>query len=100
MYVIKVPQAGDAALQVMLADTAAGSDVNRTASLATGDYYLAVVDFAGTATTYEVCVGVQPLVGAGFCGTAFPAPPAASPGRGSLRVTRRLRPVPLVASPR
>jgi len=100
VYVIKVPQAGDAALQVMLADTAAGSDVNRTASLATGDYYLAVVDFAGTATTYEVCVGVQPLVGAGFCGTAFPAPPAASPGRGSLRVTRRLRPVPLVASPR
>jgi len=100
VYVIKVPQAGDAALQVMLADTAAGSDVNRTASLATGDYYLAVVDFAGTATTYEVCVGVQPLVGAGFCGTAFPAPPAASPGRGPLRVTRRLRPVPLVASPR
>ena len=100
LYVIKVPQAGDAALQVMLADTAAGSDVNRTASLATGDYYLAVVDFAGTATTYEVCVGVQPLVGSGFCGTGFPAPPAAVPGRGPSRATRRLRPVPLVASPR
>ncbi len=100
LYVIKVPQAGDAALQVMLADTAAGSDVNRTASLATGDYYLAVVDFAGTATTYEVCVGVQQLLVSGFCGTGFPAPPAASPGRGPLRVTRRLRPVPLVASPR
>ena len=91
LYVIKVPQAGDAALQVMLADTAAGSDVNRTASLATGDYYLAVVDFAGTATTYEVCVGVQQLLVSGFCGTGFPAPPAASPGRGPLRVTRRLR---------
>ncbi len=100
LYVIKVPQAGDAALQVMLADTAAGSDVNRTASLATGDYYLAVVDFAGTATTYEVCVGVQPLVGSGFCGTGFPAPPAAVPGRGPSRATRRLRPVPLVLSPR
>ena len=100
LYVIKVPQAGDAALQVMLADTAAGSDVNRTASLATGDYYLAVVDFAGTATTYEECVGVQQLLVSGFCGTGFPAPPAASPGRGPLRVTRRLRPVPLVASPR
>ena len=100
LYVIKVPQAGDAALQVMLADTAAGSDVNRTASLATGDYYLAVVDFAGTATTYEVCVAVQQLLVSGFCGTGFPAPPAASPGRGPLRVTRRLRPVPLVASPR
>src|SRR6266480_1203699 len=100
LYVIKVPQAGDAALQVMLADTAAGSDVNRTASLATGDYYLAVVDFAGTATTYEVCVAVQQLLVSGFCGTGFPAPPAASRGRGPLRVTRRLRPVPLVASPR
>jgi len=100
LYVIKVPQAGDAALQVMLADTAAGSDVNRTASLATGDYYLAVVDFAGTATTYEVCVAVQQLLVPGFCGTGFPAPPAASPGRGPLRVTRRLRPAPLVASPR
>ena len=100
LYVIKVPQAGDAALRVMLADTAAGSDVNRTASLATGDYYLAVVDFAGTATTYEVCVGVQPLVGSGFCGTGFPAPPAAVPGRGPSRATRRLRPVPLVLSPR
>ncbi|HXL12268.1 MAG TPA: hypothetical protein VN955_12780 [Gemmatimonadales bacterium] len=100
LYVIKVPQAGDAALQVMLADTAAGSDVNRTASLATGDYYLAVVDFAGTATTYEVCVAVQQLLVSGFCGTGFPAPPAASPGRGPLRVTRRLRPAPLVASPR
>ncbi len=100
LYVIKVPQAGDAALQVMLADTAAGSDVNRTASLATGDYYLAVVDFAGTATTYEVCVGVQPVLSSGFCGNGFPAPPAAAPAKGRSRVTRRLRPVPLVASPR
>src|SRR5256886_1412513 len=100
LYVIKVPQAGDAALQVMLADTAAGSDVNRTASLATGDYYLVVVDFAGTATTYEVCVGVQQLLSSGFCGTAFPAPPDASPAKGPSRVSRRLRPVPLVLSPR
>jgi len=100
LYVIKVPQAGDAALQVMLADTAAGSDVNRTASLATGDYYLAVVDFAGTATTYEVCVGVQPVLSSGFCGNGFPAPPGAAPAKGRSRVTRRLRPVPLVASPR
>jgi hypothetical protein len=76
LYVIKVPVAGDAALQVMLADTAAGSDVNRTAGLATGDYYLAVVDFAGTTTTYEVCVSTVPPLGGGFCNTAFPSPPA------------------------
>jgi hypothetical protein len=67
------------ALQVMLADTAAGSEVNRTPTLATGDYYLAVVDFAGTTTTYEVCVGVVPLLAQGDCSNAvFPAPSAAA----------------------
>lgn len=76
LYIVKVPQAGDPALQVMFADTAAGSEVNRNTSLATGDYYLAVVDFAGTATYYEVCVSTVPLVGVPFCSTAFPAPPA------------------------
>jgi len=76
LYVIKVPVAGDTALQVMLADTAAGSDVNRTAGLATGDYYLAVVDFAGTTTTYEVCASTVGPLGGGFCNTAFPSPPA------------------------
>jgi hypothetical protein len=89
LYVIKVPVAGDAALQVMLADTAAGSDVNRTVGLATGDYYLAVVDFAGTATYYEVCVGVQPLLGGGFCNTSFPAPPAGAPVATPLQTKRR-----------
>ena len=67
LYVIKVPAAGDTVLQVMLADTAAGSDVNRTVSLATGDYYLAIVDFAGTTTTYETCVGVAPFLGTPDC---------------------------------
>jgi hypothetical protein len=76
LYVVKVPVSGDTALQVMLADTAAGSDVNRTVGLATGDYYLVIVDFAGTATTYEVCAGVVPLLGGGFCSTGFPSPPA------------------------
>ena len=74
-YVVKVPQAGDPALQVMFADTSSGSEINGTAGLATGDYYLAIVDFAGATTTYEVCVGVLPLLGGGFCNTAFPAPP-------------------------
>jgi hypothetical protein len=85
-YVIKVPVPGDPALQVLLADTAAGSEVNRTVSLATGDYYLAVVDFAGTTTHYEVCVGVRPLLGTAFCDTAFPAPPA--PGSATAAAPR------------
>jgi len=85
LYVVRVPQPGDAVLQVVLADTAAGSEVNRTPTLATGDYYLAVVDFAGTTTTYEVCVGVVPLLAQGDCSNAvFPAPPVAP-----LRAKRR-----------
>ena len=77
LYVIKVPLAGDTAVSVVAADTAAGSDVNLTPSLATGDYYLAIVDFAGTTTTYEVCVGYVPLLAPGTCNTpTWPSPPA------------------------
>ena len=75
LYVMSVPALGDTVVKLVLADTAAGSDVNRTTSLATADYYLAVVDFAGTATTYEVCVGTVPVLGGGFCNTNFPVPP-------------------------
>jgi hypothetical protein len=79
LYVLKVPQPSDTSLQVLLADTTAGSDVNRTTNLATGDYYLAIVDFAGVATAYEVCVGTtNTVLGGGPCNTGFPAPPAAA----------------------
>jgi len=79
LYIVRVPQPTDTALQIVLADTAAGSDVNRTPALATGDYYLVVVDFAGTTTNYEVCVGVAPLLVPGDCSNAvFPVPPAAA----------------------
>ena len=94
--------AGDAALQVMVADTAAGSDVNRTAGLATGDYYLAVVDFAGTTTTYEVCVGTLSILGTGPCAAGFPSPPApsapAAPVRAKRRSTARM-PLPIPITP-
>jgi len=98
LYVVKVPQPSDTALQVVLADTTAGSDVNRTANLATGDYYLVIVDFAGVATTYEVCVGTVPLLGGGPCNTGFPAPPAptlsAARRRSALvRVSGRMLPL-------
>jgi len=100
LYVLKIPQPGDTVVQVLAADTAASSDANLTLSLATADYYLAVVDFAGTPTTYEVCVGTVPLTGGGFCNTAFPAPPAASSSTSPLRVKRRPAPLPLVPSRR
>ncbi len=97
LYVVKVPQPSDTALQVLLADTTAGSDVNRTSNLATGDYYLVIVDFAGVATTYEVCVGTVPILGGGPCNTGFPAPPAPSSLRRRptlARVSARTLPLP------
>jgi Bacterial Ig-like domain (group 2) len=78
LYVIKVPNPGDASLQVVSADTAAGSDVDRTLLLAAGDYYAVVVDFAGATTSYEICAAV-PVTGA--CASGFPAPPAPSAPR-------------------
>ena len=98
LYVVKVPQPSDTALQVLLADTTAGSDVNRTANLATGDCYLVIVDFAGVATTYEVCVGTtNTLLGGGPCNSGFPAPPAPSSLRRRstvARVSARTLPLP------
>jgi hypothetical protein len=103
LYVVKVPQAGDTALQVLVADTTAGSDVNRTSNLATGDYYLVIVDFAGVATNYEVCVGTtNTLLGGGPCNTGFPAPPltqSAAPMRRRAAVARRSAATPAPIAP-
>jgi hypothetical protein len=75
VYVIKVPVSGDVGkVQILFADTTAGSDVNKTVGLATGDYYLVVLDYAGASTTYAVCVGTKPLAGAAFCEASFPPP--------------------------
>jgi len=71
--------------------------VNRTVNLATGDYYLVIVDFAGVATTYELCVGTtNTLLGGGPCNAGFPAPPAPSSRRRSalVRVSGRMPPLP------
>ena len=87
LYVFAVPNPGDVALQLQAADTSAGSDVNLRPNLATGDYYLAVVDYAGTATTYEVCVApVNTLLGNGSCAaTGFPAPPERAAIKSAVR---------------
>src|SRR5256714_6172893 len=79
LYVIKVPASTDTIVSVVAADTAAGSDGNLTPSLSTGDYYLAIVDFAGPTTTYEGCVGSVQLLAVGTCNTpAWPSPPASA----------------------
>ena len=87
---VKVPNPGDPSLSIIMADTAAGSDVNRTVvGLAAGSYYAVVVDFAGTATMYEICAA--PLLGS--CSTSFPAPPLST---GASTVRQRSAQAPLL----
>jgi hypothetical protein len=71
-----------------MADTASGSDVNRVViGLPAGDYYVVVLDYAGTTTKYELCVS------AGACPTPFPAP-TSGPRRPADPIDSRLAPVP------
>jgi hypothetical protein len=93
-YVIKVPNPGDTALSIVLADTAVtpGVDHDKTILLAPGNYYGVVLDFAGVTTYYEICAA--PALGA--CDTAFPAPPAAAatPAGGALSAQAAVPPRP------
>ena len=95
-YVIKVPNSGDAALQVALVDTTAGSDVNQSTLLAPGDYYAVVLDFAGTTTFYELCV----VSGLATCpGGAFPSPPATTSTQSGVAPRVKRRPPPRARTP-
>lgn len=96
-YVIKVPKAGDAALNIVVADTALAPlqdhDVFTAALTAGTDYYAVVLDFSGVTTYYEFCVQVTFAAGGASCaGTPFPAPPRAVPAAGA---TRAPHPLPL-----
>lgn len=92
LYVVRVPNPGDTALQIMLPDTANGSVVNRTVSgLGTGNYYAVVLDYAGTTTKYEICVG--PGSAPPLCPTAF-TPNAAPPATRKAASSRAARSVP------
>jgi len=79
-YIIKVPAPSDAALTVVVTDTAVASrtDHDVTVSLTPGaDYYAVVLDFAGTTTYYEICAQVAQVLPPSTCpGSApWPAPP-------------------------
>jgi len=78
LYVIK-PQAGRRGAG-LAADTSAG----RTwicARAGHGDYYLAVVDFAGTGTTYEICVATITFWRWPMRWIGLPVPVGVSPAR-------------------
>jgi len=78
LYLVTVPAPSATALVAVAVDTSGNLSVNKTLTLAVGDYYAVVLDYAGVVTPYELCVG--------GC-TVFPAPAQASRG-----YPRRARP--------
>ena len=95
LYLVRVPSPADAQVQVVMADTGSTSDVNRIVnSLVAGDYYLVVLDYAGTTTHYEICVS------AGVCPTPFPEPPAVGSPEGCVEPGGAPGSAPSSAAPR
>ena len=92
-FLIKVPNPGDASLQIVGADTAASSSVSiLTAPLAAGDYYAVVVDFAGTSTPYELCLTLTTPCAAFPSARPAAAVAAARTGQPKRRPTARRAP--------
>ncbi len=59
-----------------------GSSENLMVDLAQGSYYLAVVDYAGVATRYSMCVrAIQALASIRTCNLIFPGPTPSAPPR-------------------
>jgi hypothetical protein len=92
LYLIRKPAPGATSLTIVGADTSAADTAAVVAALAAGQYYAAVIDFAGTSTPYAICIdtGLTPCAG-------FPAPPArAAPAlpAGSTRARLRGRAAP------
>ena len=58
----------------------AGSTENLLLGLGAGSYYVAVVDYAGVAMRYSMCIKQVPFIGSRTCNLILPGPavPAAS----------------------
>jgi hypothetical protein len=85
IYVLTVPGSTGSGVFEVGSSVNTGSSENLMLSLAAGSYYVAVVDYAGVAMRYSMCVRRIPSLGIPFCALAAPAPPAAGAPK---RVTR------------
>lgn len=81
IYVLGVP-GSTGNLTTVGSSTNAGSSESLTLNLAAGSYYLAVVDYAGVAERYALCIREIPLLTAPTCNLILPAPPVRALMRG------------------
>lgn len=73
IYVLTVPGSTGPLVEVG-SSINAGSTENLMLGLAAGSYYVAVVDYAGVAMRYSVCMRRIPAAGVPFCNLIFPGP--------------------------
>jgi hypothetical protein len=91
VYVLTLPGSTGSLTEVG-SSVNAGSTENLMVDLAAGSYYLAVVDYAGVAMRYSMCIRTITLLAPKTCGLIFPGPPSTVP----LQSKRR----PALATPR
>jgi len=75
LYVLTVPDSVNGLTQVA-SSVNAGSTENLMVDLPQGSYYLAVVDFAGVAMRYSMCIRGIPVLTVPSCNLILPGPPA------------------------
>lgn len=88
IYVLTVPGSTGSGVFEVGSSINAGSTENLMLDLAAGSYYVAVVDYAGVAMRYSMCIRRIPAVAAPFCALIPPAPPSAAPSGSPKRVQR------------
>ena len=85
LYVLTVPDSASATTLTEVGSSVnAGSTEDLMIDLAAGSYYLAVIDYAGVAMRYSMCIrGIPALAALRSCNLILPGPPA--PTRSKLR---------------
>ena len=91
IYVLTVPGSTGSDVSEIGSSTKAGSTENLMLSLAAGSYYVAVVDYAGVAMRYSMCIRRVPAL-------TVPACPLIAPGPAVAGAPKRMSPPAAAAS--
>ena len=74
VYVLTVPGSTGSGVAEVKSSTRTGSTESLMANLSAGSYYVAVVDYAGVATRYSMCMRMVPALGLPACTLIAPGP--------------------------
>jgi len=76
IYVLTVPGSTGSGVFEVGSSTKTGSSENLMLNLTAGSYYVAVVDYAGVATRYSMCIRKIPALGVAVCALMASPPPS------------------------